>query len=74
MNDPWSIFSNGLNTCGRRIIFSSAGVARLFLAIIGHRLPRIKVSFDPSYRTESELVSTARRVDIGGDGFDVSLT
>jgi hypothetical protein len=73
MNDPRSNFFNALDTCDRRIL-SSAGVARLVRDIIGHRLPRTNVSLDPSYRTESPFASTARRVDIGGEGFNVSLT
>lgn len=73
MNDTWSELLNALNTCDRRT-FSSTGVARLVRDIVGHRLPRANISVDPSYRIDSPLVSTARRVDAGGVGFDVSLT
>ena len=59
-----------INTCDRRA-FSSAGVARfapLFaFDIIGHRLPRLFVSFVPSDRIGSPFASTARRVVTDGD-------
>jgi len=75
MNDRQLKLSNLLDTWDRRD-FSSAGVIRFDVVLVrditGHRLPRIIVSLDPSDRTDS-LLGSARRVDIGGVGFGVSL-